>query len=96
MKRGIVATLLALTVIGGLLLSACGAEATATPPAENAVDLLYTAAANASYQQPACSRRHRHSQPACHPHALADAKYHPAAGNQHTILHLQCLLQRRL
>lgn len=45
MKRGIVPTLLALTAIGSLLLSACGVEETATPSAENAVDLLYTAAA---------------------------------------------------
>lgn len=45
MKREIIPTLLALTIIGNLLLSACGAEATATPSAENAVDPLYTAAA---------------------------------------------------
>ena len=45
MKRGITPTLLILTAIGSLLLSACGAEGTATPSAENAVDLLYTAAA---------------------------------------------------
>ncbi len=45
MKHGIIPTLLVLSVIGSLLLSACSAEATATPSAENAVDLLYTAAA---------------------------------------------------
>lgn len=45
MKRGIVPTLLALTAIGSLLLSACGAKATVTPSAENVVNLLYTAAA---------------------------------------------------